>query len=193
MMELKKCAKASNIAQNYICFMAMQSDQLAPAPVADQNSERSRRAQEILQLFRVVFRSVQQHSNWVESRCGVSAAQLWAMWELMQSPGMKVSELSKAMAIHQSTTSNLLDKLENKRLIRRERGQPDQRVVRLFLTAEGSAIIEQAPRPAQGVLTDALSRLPESVLENLGQGIEMLVAQINMKDEKAAMEPLSGT
>jgi hypothetical protein len=43
------------------------------------------------------------------------------------------------------------------------------------------------------VLTDALSRLPGNVLENLGQSIEMLVAEINMKDEKAAMEPFSGT
>jgi len=157
------------------------------------NDERLLRVREILKNFRIAFRSVQQHSHWVESQCGVSGAQLWAMWELLLAPGLKVSELSRSMAIHQSTASNLLDKLEKKGLVQRERRGPDQRVVRLFLTSDGLEVINRAPRPAQGVLIDALSRLPDSVLENLGQGIELLVAQINMKDEKAAMEPLSGT
>lgn len=155
--------------------------------------ERAPCIREILKNFRVAFRSVQQHSHWVESQCGVSGAQLWAMWELLLAPGLKVSELSKAMAIHQSTTSNLLDKLENKGLVRRERRGPDYRVVRLYLTSDGREVVSRAPRPAQGVLTDALSRLPDSALENLRQNMELLVAQINLKDEKAAMEPLSGT
>lgn len=160
---------------------------------AEESNERGLRVREILKNFRIAFRSVQQHSHWVESQCGVSGAQLWAMWELLLAPGLKVSELSRSMAIHQSTASNLLDKLEKKGLVQRERKGPDQRVVRLFLTPDGLEVINRAPRPAQGVLTDALSRLPDTVLENLGQSIEMLVAQINMKDENAAMEPLSGT
>jgi DNA-binding MarR family transcriptional regulator len=160
---------------------------------AEEADERTARTRAILRNFRIAFRSVQQHSHWVESQCGVSGAQLWAMWELLLAPGLKVSELSRAMAIHQSTASNLLDKLEKRGLVQRQRKGPDLRVVRLFLTPEGLEVVNRAPRPAQGVLTDALSRLPGNVLENLGQSIEMLVAEINMKDEKAAMEPFSGT
>lgn len=151
---------------------------------------RALRVREILKNFRVVFRSVQKHSHWVETQCGVSGAQLWAMWELFLSPGLKVSELSRAMAIHQSTASNLLDKLEKKEIIKRERGGPDQRVVRLYLTTQGLEILNKAPRPAQGVLTDTLSRLPDEVLDGLDNGMSRLVAQMNLKDETAALEPL---
>jgi DNA-binding transcriptional ArsR family regulator len=84
------------------------------------------RVQRVLKNFRIIFKSVQRHSAMVEAECGLSGSQLWAMWELLISPGLKVSDLSKAMAIHQSTASNLLDKLEKRELIKRERRGPVQ-------------------------------------------------------------------
>jgi DNA-binding MarR family transcriptional regulator len=142
-------------------------------------------------LFRVVFRSVQKHSAWVEKQCEVSGAQLWAMWEMLVSPGLKVGELSRAMTIHQSTASNLLDKLERKGLMRRERGGPDQRVVRLFLTPSGLAVLNRAPRPAQGVLTGALNAISDEALDGLGAHLKVLVDNLGIRDEGAALEPLA--
>jgi MarR family transcriptional regulator, organic hydroperoxide resistance regulator len=149
------------------------------------------RVQRVLKNFRIIFKSVQRHSAMVEAQCGLSGSQLWAMWELLISPGLKVSDLSKAMAIHQSTASNLLDKLEKRELVKRERRGPDQRVVRLFLTPEGLKIINQAPRPAQGVLNHTLLRLPDNTLESLETGLADLVANMNLKDESAALKPLT--
>lgn len=160
----------------------------AQAPKA---APRADRVRDVLQHFRIAFRSVQKHADWVETQCGLSGAQLWALWELLMKPGMKVSELSKAMAIHQSTTSNLLDKLERKGLVQRTRGGPDQRVVRLALTAQGLDIINRAPRPAQGVLTDALERLPDDTLNQLHVAMMALIKELNIRDEQAALRPLS--
>ena len=107
------------------------------------------------------------------------------------SPGLKVSDLSKAMSIHQSTASNLLDKLEKRELVKRERRGPDQRVVRLFLTPEGLKTINRAPRPAQGVLNHTLLRLPDKALESLESGLTEIVNNMNLKDESAALKPLT--
>jgi DNA-binding MarR family transcriptional regulator len=149
------------------------------------------RVQRVLKNFRIIFKSVQRHSAIVEAQCGLSGSQLWAMWELLISPGLKVSDLSKAMSIHQSTASNLLDRLEKRELVKRERRGPDQRVVRLFLTPEGLKIINGAPRPAQGVLNHNLLRLPDDALESLETGLAGLVANMNLKDESAALKPLT--
>jgi len=145
----------------------------------------------VLQKFRLVFRSAQKHFHWVEKQCGVSGAQLWALWELCESPGLSVSELARAMSIHQSTASNLLDKLEHRKLIRRERKGPDQRIVRLFATPSGLAVVSKAPRPARGVLPDALGQLPESELRSLDASLNALVSLMRIRDERAAMTPLS--
>lgn len=148
-------------------------------------------ALEVLKKFRQIFRSAKKHFQWVENRFGVSGAQFWAMGELAATPGLRVSDLARSLAIHQSTASNMLDKLEKRHLIRRQRGEPDHRVVRLYLTAEGAQIICLAPTPARGVLPDALNHLPEEVLRSLDRNLSQLVGLMKIKDEEAAMTPLS--
>jgi DNA-binding MarR family transcriptional regulator len=115
------------------------------------------------------------------------------MWELFAEPGQRVSQLSQVLSIHPSTASNLLDKLERKALVRRERAGPDQRVVRLYLTDSGAALLGHAPRPAQGALTDALLRQSDQVLAELDADLARLVAAMRVKDESAALQPLSGS
>jgi len=148
---------------------------------------------EALKKFRLVFKAVQQHSQWVENRCGVSSAQLWALWELSETPGLRVSDLAKSLSIHQSTASNLLDKLEKSGLIRRDRSGPDQRVVQLHLTEAGRAVLERAPKPARGILQNALFNLPAEELRSLTHNLEILLACMKISDGQAAMEPLPST
>ncbi|MEJ2180274.1 MAG: MarR family transcriptional regulator [Gammaproteobacteria bacterium] len=147
-------------------------------------------AKNIVQDLRIVVRTIQAHSRWVEKQCGVSSVQLWAMWELFASPGQKVSDLSKALSIHQSTASNMLDKLEEKSLIRRDRSGPDQRVVQLFLTKAGSDLLSVAPRPAQGAVQDALKSMSDQELKSLKTGLEALINQMAVSEEGAALKPI---
>ena len=137
---------------------------------------RFQRFQTILKDLRIIFRSSQAHAKWVEKECGLSSAQLWMMWELFTSPGLKVSELATILSIHPSTCSNMLDKLQKKDLVRRDRNNPtDQRVVELTLTEAGIQLLATAPRPAQGVLADVLLRLPDETLAKLETGLKDFV------------------
>ncbi len=113
------------------------------------------------------------------------------MWELYQCPGMKVSELSAALSIHQSTASNMLDKLENKGLIRRERSEQDHRVVRLYLTEHGIENMTNAPQPAQGAINHALDRLPDQTLYELHNGLLQLINAMETADKDAGYQPLA--
>lgn len=144
----------------------------------------------VLQRFRVVIRTAQRHSQWIERQSGVTGAQLWAMQELSDRPGLRVGELAKLMALHQSTASNLIDKLESAELIRKERTAADQRVVRLYLTDKGSELLSRAPSPARGVLTEALRMLEEQDLVQLQRTLEVLLAQIRDMDEGFGMQPI---
>ncbi len=145
----------------------------------------------VLKQFRVVFRSVKAHFQWVEDQCGVSGAQLWAIATVGATPGMKVSDLAKALAIHQSTASNMLDRLERSGLIRRERIATDQRVVRLYLTPSGDKVLAVAPHPFQGVLPDALESLPQATLDSLAANLTALLDTMKVKDVSARGTPLS--
>lgn len=166
---------------------AAPSQQVSPAAEA----QHTENVMSVLRQFRVVFRSVKRHFQWVEEQCGVSGAQLWAIATIGSAPGMKVSELAKALAIHQSTASNMLDRLESSGLVKRERISSDQRVVRLFLTSKGDQVLSVAPQPFQGVLPDALATLPRATLDALAANLGVLIDTMKVKDVAARGVPLS--
>jgi len=140
-----------------------------------------------LKHFRIVFSSVKRHFRRVESQCGVSGSQLWVLWELHTTPGLKVSELAKKLSVHQSTTSNLIEKLVKKDLITKQRQEDDQRVVRLYLTTKGKDVVAKAPSAPRGVLTEALDHMSNQDLIKLHQSLETLTSQIKLKDEHDAL------
>ncbi len=153
-------------------------------------NERQENMKNITKQLRVVFRAIRAHSKTVERQCGLSGAKLWMMWELFATPGLKVSELAKALTIHPSTCSNMLDQLEDKGFIRRDRSKVDQRAVHLYLTEDGANVLVKAPRPAQGTLSEALEHLSDENLTYLEEGLGRLIDAMKIKDEKDGLVPI---
>lgn len=158
---------------------------------ADSDDERVPTFLKVLRQFRELFRVSQQHFQRVEAKCGVSGAQLWALCEIGERPGMTVSEIARALSIHLSTASNLLDKLESRKLIRRDRGAADQRVVHVFITREGEKIVKRAPSPAEGVIPDALQKLPDRALLRLHSDLSKVLELASIRRPGEGLKHLS--
>lgn len=155
-------------------------------------AQRSLHIKTVTQQLRVLFRAVQAHSKHVEKHCGLSSAKLWMLHELNSAPGIKVSKLAMALAIHPSTCSNMLDKLEEDGFVSRERSKTDQRAVHITLTEKGRDLLKDAPQPTQGELSGALEKLSVDDLILLETGLENLVQALNSKNESAALFPIPG-
>lgn len=160
----------------------------------DSDSEREmhqRAAHDALRSFRIIMSSVRRHFRWIEEQCGISGAQLWAMGVISQNRICKVTDVARVMSIHQSTASNLIEKLESRGLIEKRRDQPDQRVVRLCLTSSGEEVMRSAPMPFDGLLPNALGSLSSDSLKCLNQSLAELLGHMAIRDNKAATTPLS--
>jgi len=145
----------------------------------------------VLKQFRVIIQSIKTHYQGVERQCGVSGAQLWALGQIGETPGITVGELARALAIHQSTASNLLARLEALSLVERTRGREDQRVVSIQLTARGRGVLRRAPKPFRGVLQQALTELPSSTLAGLHTHVGRLIRQMGAPPRGAESMPIS--
>ena len=145
---------------------------------------------DILKKLRIVIRSAQRHSQWIEKQCGVSGAQLWMMQELHDHPGLRVGELAARLAIHQTTASNLVDALRKLGYVVKVRDEVDQRVVKLALTDEGIGTLAKAPKPARGLLPEAILHLDEASLAQLDQGLQGLLKSIGHLDEAFGLMPM---
>lgn len=104
---------------------------------------------------------------------------------------MKVSELAGVLSVHLSTASNLLDRLEAKSLVQRQRSEDDQRIVRVQLTRVGRRVLLTAPPPASGVIPDALRRMPAETLADLSRDLTMLLDLTRAREGSAAVKPLA--
>lgn len=165
-----------------------------PIPGLSGRETLSKHEADVLQAvmnFRQIIGTAKQHFQRVQAECDLSGAQLWALWQIDASPGLKVGELARHLSIHQSTASNLLDQLQRKDLIVRDRKDTDQRVVRVSLTPAGKAILQKAPGPARGVLPDAIDRLSEDALQQLNAMLRLVMAKMRVQDIASAKHPLS--
>ena len=146
--------------------------------------------QSITQQLRIIYKAVQSHSKRVEKECGLSSAKLWMLHEVLQNPGIRVSELAKLLSIHPSTCSNMLDKIEADGLIYRDRSKTDQRTVHLFATKKGQQLLDSAPSPPQGELSSALEKLSEEQLTMLEISLNDFIEALHFDDTSAAMTPI---
>ena len=147
-------------------------------------------AVDVLQQIRIVMRAAQRHSAWIEKQCGVTGTQLWLMQELFETPGLRVGELAQRLAIHQTTTSNMLNNLVERRLLVKTRDSADQRVVTLSLTKAGATLVAKAPKPARGLLPEALRNLDPANLAELRRGLQALLDEFGQADETFGKQPL---
>lgn len=162
----------------------------APRAAVDKDAKQQKML-EVLEQFRILFKSVRRHYAEVQRRAGIGGAQLWALSQIAGHPGIKPGQLARALAIHQSTASNLVRDLEKAALVARRRTRQDQRAVELRATAKGLQVLKRAPRPFIGVLQQGLSDLPLANLTVLNRQLRKLVASMRAKDIRARSTPLS--
>ncbi len=150
------------------------------------NDERSKQQTmlDVLGLFRVLVGSIRSHDKNVQELTGVGGSHLWALFYIGEHPGIKVGDLARALAIHQSTASNLIRDLERLGAIAKQRLDHDQRAVQLQVTPKGKGILQRAPRPVIGVLPQALQSLPVSDLNVLHQQLKQLARFTKPSDAK---------
>lgn len=159
-------------------------------PQAIQTIDNPTSAVQVLRRFRVVFNAVRGHFQEIERRVGLGGAQVWALNVIRDHPGIGIGALAKSMDIHQSTASNLIKILLRKELINVTKASTDRRQIELKILPAGVTVLKQVPGPFEGILPDALERLPAATLFRLDHDLNQLIALLKA-DEKAAGIPLA--
>jgi len=133
----------------------------------------------IVQHLRTISRALRRLIAERAEELGITVSQLSVLWSLWQEDGVLTSKLIEGTNLDGGTITGVIDRLEAKGLVRRERDDEDRRVVRVFLTAAGSKletplrrIVAEVEDRALDGLTAAevqrLNRMLDRVGENLG-------------------------
>ncbi len=108
-------------------------------------SMESKLAADALVALRQIIRATDMDGRQLAKQTGLTTSQLVVMQLLKRSPGLTITKLAERVSLRQATVTALIDKLESRSLVQRKRSDLDRRRVELYLTEEGSAMIEAAP------------------------------------------------
>lgn len=93
-----------------------------------------------------------------------------------------VGEIAKNINNSQNTVSERITRLENKGLVNRIKDSKDRRISRVVLTDKGRNLLGSVENEASGkYLFNAVSAMKEIYVDNLLEGLEKLVEQMNVR------------
>lgn len=143
---------------------------------------------EILIKIRKIVRSINLESKKIQKEYGVSIPQVLCLNYLLQSENYQTTqgEIRKFLHLNSSTTSGIINRLENKGLIARLPKSGDKRVVTIALTSKGDKLLSTIPSLLHEQLSSKLQKLDSKTLVNVESSLELLVNLLEISELEAS-------
>lgn len=125
-----------------------------------------------LNSLRRIVRAGRGATQAVESRYGISSAQLFVLQALAESPGMSIKDLVAMTLTTNSSVSEVVGRLVDSELVTRDTAPDDRRRKVLMLTDGGREIVRNSPRTIQQELIDGFHRMPAKDQHALADALE---------------------
>ena len=136
----------------------------------------SRHGRRILHAVRRIIRSVDLYSRKLAVEHQVTGPQLVCLNMIVELGPITATDLAHHVSLSASTVVRILDRLEAKGLILRERQKDDRRRVHVTATIAGHELSAKAPYSERHPLRAALKQLPTREQEQVTSLLEKLVS-----------------
>jgi DNA-binding MarR family transcriptional regulator len=141
-------------------------------------------------LMRRIISGISQEIDLQLEPTSLTNAQWMPLFALAKGKADTGAALARVCELDAGSTTRLLDRLEDKALIQRQRSEEDRRVVHLRLTPEGQAAAAQVPTALCQVQNNALSGFTaeewaqlKTLLQRMLNNIETMKAQRQHHDQ----------
>ena len=140
----------------------------------------------VFRALRRIIRAVDIHSRNLSVAHKITGPQLVCLLAVNEREPATASAVAREVHLSASTVVGILDRLEAKSLVRRERSATDRRVVHVWLTDAGRELVACAPSPLQDRLAEAMDELPEEELAAMAESLERIVDMMEIHHIDAA-------
>ncbi len=141
----------------------------------------------IMDLIRIIVRSLRLSTKEYEQSCGLNGAQIFLMQQIPASGGISVNDLAERTYTHQSTVSQLLTRLTALGLVSRSRSKEDRRRQNIVLSSKGKKVLKDTPRTAQEELAAAIQELSFAKRRSLEKILKEVVMHAEWQQETPSL------
>ena len=141
---------------------------------------------DVLISLRKIIQSIDLHSRFLVKQVGLTGPQLIILREVLKSGEIPIGKLAKTISLSQATVTGILDRLEKRGLVTRQRGETDRRQVFLQVTQPGKALLKNAPPLMQESFVEAFNQIQDWEQSMILSSLQRLVSMLDAKAIKAA-------
>ncbi len=138
------------------------------------------RTQDVLIALRRVIRATDLHSKHLAKTTGLTSPQIMLLQAIQEKGDITIGELATDISLSQATVTTIVDRLEKRGLVYRQRSQEDKRKVYAYLTDAAYEVLKTAPLPLQEQFTRKFLSLKEweqsMIISSLQRVAEMMDA-----------------
>ena len=146
----------------------------------------------ILIALRRVIRAIDRHSRNLVQSHGLTGPQALLLTEIVRSGSLTGSELAKRVSLSQATVTDVVKRLERRKLLERNRDTNDKRRVLLCATEQGEILVKQSVPLLQEKFQNRLSELKDWEQNQLLSSLQRIAEMMNAEDLDAAPMLTSG-
>ncbi|WP_299494592.1 MarR family transcriptional regulator [uncultured Shewanella sp.] len=148
--------------------------------------------EQLLISLRRVIRAIDLHSRQLNKQSGLTGPQLMVMQKIAQLDAPLAKHVAQEITLSAATVTTIINRLESRGLVNRQRSESDKRKVHLYLSDSGQAILDDAPKPLQDHFIKRYQNLDEWEQSQLLSSIERIASMMNAEDLDAAPVLLVG-
>ena len=142
--------------------------------------------EELLVALRKVIRAIDMRSRQLSKEVGLTGPQLLILQKVGKQTGVMVREIADDINLSSATVTNILDRMEARKLGERIRSKQDKRKVGVFLTEEGSKALETAPLPLQEHFTNRFNAMEEWEQSQMVATLQRIASMMDAQDVDAS-------
>ena len=137
---------------------------------------------DIIYAIRRLMQGSEHYTKELNKKFNVSAAQVNCLLALYENGPLPPSQLAKNMLVNSSTVTGIIDRLEFKGLVERQRISRDRRIITIRLTDEGKKLAENAPPPIQQKIISGLQKLSPQEIDQIVHALNSLTSMLDVQD-----------
>ena len=145
--------------------------------------EESSRIEEMLTAIKRIVSLIKQNFERDFKKMHVTQSQILVMRVLNQYGDMKISDISRELDLSNSTVSGIIDRLVEKKIVKRKRSEEDRRIVMISLAEEYRQPVKKQLNAFANKMRRALSTTTEEDLDSIMQGLEKLESILEESQE----------
>jgi DNA-binding MarR family transcriptional regulator len=136
----------------------------------------------VVTALRRIIRAIDLHSKSIVKEFGITGPQIIIMKELSKSGPLAVCDLKKYVHLSQPTVTGIIDRLEQKSLVKREKSSRDKRKNQIYLTDYGRKVLDDAPPLLQEQFIEQFKKLRDWERMQILSSLQRVVSMMEAKD-----------